>query len=391
MTDQGRHVDVSRARSHALARRRVLLLTSHPLDARDGADKELSLALASGMPDLEFTWFGRGGAREREPYSGGRRLPLLSRTGMPGPLERAQAAALGLLHEPRVDLVHAVVTIGPRFAQYVRLRERVLGDRRRPAVHTVPAVGDASGLRGTPSLGTTVVLSRATERLLREAGFPDVRLIPPGIDLDRWPLRAREAVQDPPVVAFAGHYDVDGGLWDTVAALGELARQGRRLCALFLMRLRPGQDQVREGARLLQRAREAGLADVRVHGRTRNVPSVLAAVDLLLLPARELGGKADVPLTLLEAMATGRPVVVTDLPEMAALSEAATRVRAGDVTGLAAAVGELLDGPQRWRARATAGRRLVEQRFSAQVMVARYAALYDELLDGGPNLQPSSG
>lgn len=367
----------------AAAQRRVLMLTSHPLDARDGADKELSLTIAAGMPDVAFTWFGQVGRKGREPMQAGRRLPLLSATGMPGPAERAQAAVLGLLAEPTVDLLHAVVTIGPRFPQYVRLRERALGSARRPAVHTVPAVADAAGLRGSSALGTTVVLSRSTEVLLQDAGFPDVRVIPPGIDLQRWPLRTRARRRgSPPVVAFAGHYDVEGGLWESVRALGGLARAGRPVAALFLMRPRPGQDEARAAAQLLRTAHEAGLQDVRVHGRTPDMPGMLAGVDLLLLPARQLGGKADVPLTVLEAMAAGRPVVVTDLPQLAGLGDAVTRVPVGDLDELAQAIACLLDEPLRWSAMADRGRALLERSFSADLMVRRYRELYAELLDG---------
>lgn len=369
--------------------RRVLMLTSHPLDARDGADKELSLTISAGMPEVAFTWFGQVGKKGREPMAGGRRVPLLSATGMPGPGERLQAAAFALVAERHVDLVHAVVTIGPRFAQFVRLRERVLGAARRPAIHTVPAVADAAGLRGTPSLGTTVVLSRSTQVLLGDAGFPDVRLIPPGIDLQRWPVRPRARRRgSAPVVAFAGHYDAEGGLWESVHALGSLARAGRPVAGLFLMRPRPGQDEAKAAASLLHAAHEAGLEDVRVHGRTPDMPGMLAGVDVLLLPAHQLGGKADVPLTLLEAMSAGRPVVVTDLPQMAALGDTATRVPVGAVPALADAIGALLDEPARWAALSAAGRTLVEESFSADLMVRRYRDLYDELLDG---MRPRTG
>lgn len=371
--------------------RRVLLLTSHPLEARDGADKELSLTISSGMPEVDFSWFGQVGRKGREPMTRGRRLPLLSATGMPGPAERLQAAALGILAERQVDLVHAVVTIGPWFSHFVRLRERVLGPARRPAIHTVPAVADVAALQGTPALGTTVALSRSTEALLRDAGFADVRLIPPGIDLERWPVQPRSRQRAAaPVVAFAGHYDADGGLHESVQALGSLARAGRPVAGLFLMRPRPGQNEARLAASLLRAAHEAGLQDVRVRGRTPDMPGMLAGVDVLLLPARQLGGKADVPLTLLEAMSAGRPVVVTDLPQMAALGDTATRVPVADVPALADAIASLLDEPSRWSALSSAGRALVEDSFSADLMVRRYRELYDELLAGPVPGRPAS-
>jgi glycosyltransferase involved in cell wall biosynthesis len=364
-------------------RKRALLLTSHPVDARDGADKELAIAIVKGIPDVEFTWFGRSSMKGREPLDAGRRVPLLSRTGMPGTLERAQAAGWGLALERRVDLLHAVLTVGPGFGRYTALRDRLLGRARRPAVHTVPAVADPSALAGAAPLGTTVALSASTADLLRGAGFPDVRLIAPGVDLDRWTPRPRQS-RGIPVVAFAGHYDPGGGLEESIAALADLAGEGRELSALFLMRPRPGQDEAVEAERLRQRVRRAGIARVRVQGRTPDMPAAIAGVDVLLLPARQLQGKADVPLTVLEAMATARPVVVSDLPQMAALGEAATRVPAGDVPALATAIGGLLDQTQRWDAVAAAGLDLVRREFSVTSMVARYTDLYAELLDGTP-------
>ena len=114
------------------------------------------------------------------------------------------------------------------------------------------------------------------------------------------------------------------------------------------------------------------------------MPAMIGTVDVLLLPARDLGGKADVPLTVLEAMSGGRPVVVSDLPQMASLGDAVGRVGVGDADALVAEVARLQDEPGLWTARAVAGRELVEQKFSRTQMVARYAELYDELLAGRP-------
>jgi glycosyltransferase involved in cell wall biosynthesis len=117
-------------------------------------------------------------------------------------------------------------------------------------------------------------------------------------------------------------------------------------------------------------------------GRSSDMPAVLAGVDLLLLPARQLHGKADTPLTVLEAMSTGRPVVVSDLPQMSGLGSAVTRIPAGDLPALVGAIDRLLAQPDRWAAMASAGLDLVRREFSDTAMVDRYSALYEELLLG---------
>jgi len=159
---------------------RVLLLTSHPVDGRDGADKEIALGLVSGLPELNFTFFGRAGNPSPAP---GRRVPIFSRTGSPGIFERAQVALRvpGLARS--TDLVHAVMTIGPRYAAWSR---SPWAPRNRPAVLTVPGVVSQDCLRANRPLGVTVALSDFTAGHLRDAGYPDVRIIPPGIDLTRW-------------------------------------------------------------------------------------------------------------------------------------------------------------------------------------------------------------
>ena len=67
---------------------RALLLTSHPVDGRDGADKEIAVALAEGLRGVDFTYVGRVGVRS--PVRG-RKVAVLSRRGMPGLLSVARS------------------------------------------------------------------------------------------------------------------------------------------------------------------------------------------------------------------------------------------------------------------------------------------------------------
>jgi glycosyltransferase involved in cell wall biosynthesis len=109
------------------------------------------------------------------------------------------------------------------------------------------------------------------------------------------------------------------------------------------------------------------------------MPSLIRDATVVVLPARTLAGKADLPLVVLEAMAAGRPVVVSRLPSLAALGDAVTSVPPGSPAALGRAVAGLLDTPARWLAMAAAGRRAVEARFCEQAMAASYARLYAEL------------
>jgi glycosyltransferase involved in cell wall biosynthesis len=366
----------------------VLLFTSSPLGGATGADKQLAIAIANGVPDVDFTWFSRWPGRGRGELTQGRRIPILSSDGVPRTPERLQVCAAGAALARRSDLVHAVLTIGSGFPLFSRWRRRLLGDR--PVLHTVPGVMDPRHLEHARPLGPTIALSETTAGLLRAAGFGEVRVIPPGIPLDQWPRRPRrpdatatgempDAVAVPNVL-FAGHHDPGGGAAEAIAAAAAAVRAGTRCRLLLAMRPRPGQDERALQAALRELARKAGLPDVEVIGHVDDMPTLLESVDALLFPPRALSGKADVPLTVLEALAVGRPAIVSDLPEFAALGNAVLRAPVGDCERTGLLLAELLGRPRRWEELAGRGRALVEERFGAIRLAERYARLYRGLL-----------
>jgi glycosyltransferase involved in cell wall biosynthesis len=353
-----------------------LLLTGSPLEGCEGADKQLAASIADGVPDTDFTWFTRWPARSPPRLAHGRRIQVLSRNGVPHLSERLQIAAAVPPLARTVDLVHAVVTIGSGFALFSRLERYAFG--ARPVLHTIPGVRDPRYLERARPLGVTVALSDTTAGMLRAAGFGDVRVIPPGIPLASWPRRPRR--NGTPTVLFAGHYDDGGGALEAVAAATVAARAGARFRLALAMRWRPGQNQRSLAAGLRELAVRAGLDDVEVYGHVGDMRGLLESADVLLFPPRSLNGKADVPLTLLEALATGRPVIVSDLPQFARLGDAVLRAPVGDTQHAGGLLAELLDQPRRWEEIAERGRAVVQTRFGTQAMVQRYEQLYRELL-----------
>jgi len=184
------------------------------------------------------------------------------------------------------------------------------------------------------------------------------------------------------VLFFAGHAGPDGGTHQAIEVAARVARGGLHVRLVLALRTRPGQDHSTELAAAEAAARGAGLADVQVHGKIEAMTDALAAADVVLFnPPRLDGGKADVPLTVVEALATGRPVVATRLPQLAALSDVLVQVPAGAAEEAAEAVRLLLTDPAAWQERSQNGRDAVERRFSAEQMCRAYAEIYAELLN----------
>ncbi|HEX7126959.1 MAG TPA: glycosyltransferase family 4 protein [Thermodesulfobacteriota bacterium] len=126
-------------------------------------------------------------------------------------------------------------------------------------------------------------------------------------------------------------------------------------------------------------ARAAGLdGDLRLLGWRRDVPDILAALDVLVLTSRWEG----LPLVFPQAMAAGRPVVATNVngaPEAVREGVTGHLVPPGDVEALADRVIDLLRNPDRRRAMGEAARSAAAA-FDVGAMTRRHEALYERLV-----------
>jgi sugar transferase (PEP-CTERM/EpsH1 system associated) len=116
-------------------------------------------------------------------------------------------------------------------------------------------------------------------------------------------------------------------------------------------------------------------------GRRDDIDEVLRGLDLFVLPSRNEG----ISNTILEAMATGLPVVATDVggnPELVTAGSTGALVPAADASALAAALRGYVDAPELARTNGAAGRERVLRDFSIDTMVSKYLAIYDSVLSG---------
>lgn len=140
-----------------------------------------------------------------------------------------------------------------------------------------------------------------------------------------------------------------------------------------------GDGPYREG--IEARIVEMGLGDAaEVLGFRRDVPRILAASDIFVLSTASWEG---LPLTVLEAMAAGLPVVASEvggIPEAVRHGETGLIVPQRASDELAAALDQLLDDPERAARMGAEGQRVVCECFSHQRMVAETAEVYEGLL-----------
>jgi glycosyltransferase involved in cell wall biosynthesis len=115
-------------------------------------------------------------------------------------------------------------------------------------------------------------------------------------------------------------------------------------------------------------------------GFREDVPELLQTVDILAMPSRMEG----LPFVLLEAMATGLPVVASDLEclrEVISHGENGFLVPVGDSVALANAIEHVLQNKHLRKEIGRKARETVVQRFNLQTMLDETERLYRKLLD----------
>jgi glycosyltransferase involved in cell wall biosynthesis len=286
-------------------------------------------------------------------------------------LLRRHAPALVHCHTGRANWVGGV---GARWARVPALSTRRMDRRVKRGPRTRWLYGCL--------LRRVAAISPAVERRLLDARIaPErIRVIWSAVDpaqlepsATRQALRARlDAAPETPIVLVAANLVHRKGVDVLLEAFALLPPDA---CgALWIAGDGP------ERAALEAAAARLGIAEhVHFLGRRGDVPDLLEACDVFVLPSRQEG----LGVAALEAMARGRPVVasaVGGLAEIVIPERTGLLVPPEDAAALASALARLCADrglAQRWGA---GGAARVHERFLAEQMVSAYEVLYREIL-----------
>jgi len=224
------------------------------------------------------------------------------------------------------------------------------------------------------------------EYLIGPIGIPAERvdLIVNGVDTARFsPSKPRVPIPGCPFVDPGMRLVGTVGRLDPVKAQVHLARA----FSMLIQRRPELRDVLRlvivgegsERAEVTRVLNDAGLLDrAWLPGERDDVANVLRGLDVFVLPSLAEG----VSNTVLEAMATGLPVVATAVganPYLVDDGASGRIVPAGDPVAIANALEGYVNDPGSAAAHGEAGRQLATQRFSLDRMVDRYHRLYLDL------------
>jgi len=295
---------------------------------------------------------------------------------------RAMFQSVRLIRELKPDLVHAHTS---KAGVIGRFAARMTGV---PSVFTAHTWCFAEGtswkwkLAGIPCerlaarFGSAIInVSEANRRLAARNGIShQARLLTIHNGIPDVPARAMAGVAEVPeiaVVARCAPQKDQALLLRALAAIDTPAR------AVFV-----GDGETRavlesEALRLNLRHR------VEFLGERRDVAQILAASHIFALPTRWEG----FPLSILEAMRAGLPVVASNVGGVAEAvvdSKTGFLVPAGDEPQFRARLRELIEAPHLRSRLGAAGRRRYETEFTLESMLLKTFAVYKEVLYGAP-------
>jgi glycosyltransferase involved in cell wall biosynthesis len=292
---------------------------------------------------------------------------------------RAARDIMRLIVRERVKIVHThssvdawVAGVAARLARVPVVRTRHVSIPIRPGWNPVYTC-----------LADRVITSgEAIRRMVIGAGVPAGRVvaIPAGVDLDAFVFRVRNDRESeglglsPPVIGSVAMFRGSKGHAHLLEAF-RLVRTAFPRATLMLV----GDGIRRRWVEGL--AREAGLDSAVVFtGFRSDVPALLGVMDCFVLASTRTEG---VPQSLLQALASGVPVVASDVggvSEVVMDGKTGVLVKAGSAAELARAIEAVLTDRDAADRRAVAARALIEERFSHRAIVSRLLQLYDELL-----------
>lgn len=264
----------------------------------------------------------------------------------------------------------------------------ILKTKRKSSIQTICST--PKELKGIAKILVTdivVALSYHTKKLLESEGVKNVQVIYPGIDLNRFkrfqknPLKSKYNPENGPVVIFSGDYEFSDAHSVILNSLPEIFNRVPNLRFLFACRYKtPKGAEIEKDVR--NRILDMGFSDsVLFLNEVSDMNQLLDMADIVTLPAGSALKKMDIPLTLLEAMALKKPIVISDVPPINEIMKGNVgfAVPHNDAEAYAKAIISLARNPDLRREMGEAGYEVVLRHFDIIKIADRYHQLYEKL------------
>lgn len=304
---------------------------------------------------------------------------------------RTLFALMGLYRRIKPDLIHHV-SIKPVI--YGSIAARILGNV--PVVNAIPGLGfvfsspEASQvLRFIVKLAYRLALSYPNSKTIFQNADDMHRCIEEGLVQEEKAILIRGSgvncnlfrpspiPSGPPVVLLASRMLWDKGIGDFVEAARLLHHSHPEVRFVLVGKMDEGNPTSIPLSTLNGWINEGV---IEWWGQREDMPHVLSQAHIVVLPSFYGEG---LPKVLLEAAASARPIIATDIPgcrEIVRHDINGILVPPRNIQALADAISKLLSAPELMRYMGEAGRAIAEEEFAEEIVIAQTLELYRKLL-----------
>lgn len=235
-----------------------------------------------------------------------------------------------------------------------------------------------------------ITYSDYAKNKLTALGFKNVTRIYPGIDLEHYKKqeKKKEYLQkygfsdSDFIINFTGEYTRLGAMDDVVVSFIEISKAIPNAKLSLALRIKNEKDAAKKKEVMEIFQKNNLLERVAFHDDGKyEMPDIYNLSDISIFPVRDMIGKFDVPLAVIEAMACEKPVIISDLPILGefAKEENSVRIKKGDVSDLNAKILDLYNNPEKRNLLGKNARQYVEENFDINLVAKQYQTVYEKM------------
>ena len=234
-----------------------------------------------------------------------------------------------------------------------------------------------------------ITYSDHAKQKLESLGITKVTRIYPGIDLHKYTPAPKDAdalslfgiVPEDFVVTYPGEYTRLGATDAIVASLPKLFKRIPHAKFVFANRVKNEKDALKKQEVVRTLTEQNILNKVIFTDTFADMPKIYNLSDVVVFPVRDMHGKFDVPLAVIEAFACEKPVVISDIPILAEFAKPDNSVimENGNFSQFVDEIVALSTDPGRRSILGKNARAFTQKHFDIKEVAQKYTTVYDKI------------
>lgn len=232
-----------------------------------------------------------------------------------------------------------------------------------------------------------ITYSDYAKEKLEQMGFQNVRRIYPGIDLADYSLHEKNQElmkrynikQDDFVINFTGEYVRLNAIDDVVDSFIDLQKEHKNFHLQLACRLK-NQADAKKKEEIIAKLKSAGCFEKAslLDDQSYKMSDIYNLSDISIFPVRDMKGKFDIPLAVIEAMACGKPVIASNIERLKYFlnDDNSILINPGDRAALKEKILYLYDNSEARGILGGKGMKFARENFDIMKIVEEYEEVY---------------